>query len=90
MDAAQIREFARVAIAVAGALSIYWGYQLFFRPSAQSIYAISGAVLAVFGMGILSADVRGISHPVANQAAPLHHTKPVGTGRHKPSADWLV
>ena len=90
MDVAQIREIARIAIAVVGALSIYWGYRLFCKPSVQWLNAISGALLTVFGMGVLTADVRGVAHPPASQATPLQHTKPIGTGRHKPSADWLV
>ena len=90
MDVAQIRELARIAIAVVGALSIYCGYRLFCKPSAQWLNAISGALLTIFGMGVLTADVRGIGRPPVSQAAPLHHTKPVGTGRHKPSANWLV
>ena len=90
MDVAQIRELARIAIAIVGALSIYWGYRLFCKPSAQWLNAISGALLTIFGMGVLTADVRGIGRPPASHAAPLHHTKPVGTGRHKPSANWLV
>ena len=90
MDVAHIREFARIAIAVVGAINIYWGYRLFCKPGTQWLNAISGALLTIFGMGVVTADVRGIERPPASQAAPLHHTKPVGTGRHKPSADWLV
>ena len=90
MDVAQIREIARIAIAVVGALSIYWGYRLFCKPGAQWINAISGALLTIFGMGVLAADVRGIGRAPASYATPLHQTKPVGTGRHKPSVDWLV
>ena len=90
MDVAQIPAFARIALALVGALSIYCGYRLFCKPSAQWLNPVSGALLTIFGMGILTADVRGIGQPPASRAAPLHQTKPVGTGRHKPSTDWLV
>lgn len=88
MDVAEIRELARIVIALAGALSIYWGYKLFCKI--QRIDVVSGALLAIFGMGLLTADARAIDRPAAVPRAPLHHTKPVGTGRHKPSTDWLA
>jgi len=62
-----------LAIAVAGALSIYLGYKLFCDSAYQKSrvrHLVSGALLAIFGLGILIADVRGLrtperrSHPV--------------------------
>jgi len=90
VDVAWIRDFVRVAIGVAGALSIYRGYRLFCRPNARLMNGILGALLAVMGMGILTAEIRGIGRPRTTESAPVHRTKPVGTGRHKPSGDWLV
>lgn len=87
MDVTQIRELVRVAIAVAGAFSIFLGYKLFCEiPSGKNrsipvINGVSGAVLALFGMAILVADVRGISNqPIAQSQQTVHHAKPADTG----------
>jgi hypothetical protein len=66
MDIAQTHEWVRAALAVAGALSIYLGYRLFCGLSYRNSWSIlltnlaSGALLAIFGLGILIAGVRGI------------------------------
>ena len=52
-----------ILMAVAGALSIYLGYRLFCDSAYQRSrgrHLVSGALLAVFGLGILIADVRSI------------------------------
>jgi len=95
VDAAQIREFARVAIGLGGTLSIWLGYKLFCNvPSGigkRRINAILGALLTVFGMGILTTDVRGIGNNPATQSVPVHKTKPANGGsHHKVSAEWFV
>ena len=58
-----------ILMAVAGALSVYLGYRLFcdcaYRESRMR-HLVSGALLAVFGLGILIADVHalraGVNH----------------------------
>jgi hypothetical protein len=60
-------------MAVAGALSIYLGYRLFCDSAYQKSrvrHLVSGALLAVFGLGILIADVRGLR-------AASHRAQPV-------------
>ena len=50
-----------ILMAVAGILSIYLGYRLFCDSAYQRNrfrHLVSGALLAVFGLGILIADVR--------------------------------
>jgi hypothetical protein len=52
-----------ILMAVAGALSIYLGYRLFCDCADQRSrvrHLVSGALLAVFGLGILIADVRSL------------------------------
>jgi hypothetical protein len=60
-------------MAFAGALSIYLGYRLFCDSAYQKSrvrHLVSGALLAIFGLAILIADVRSVrtsahrSHPV--------------------------
>ncbi|HVW84530.1 MAG TPA: hypothetical protein VHB50_07605, partial [Bryobacteraceae bacterium] len=69
MDANQIRELGRVVIAAAGCLSIYLGYRLFcdasFRMRRSLVFAnvVCGGALALFGMGLLVADLRGMAAP---------------------------
>jgi hypothetical protein len=60
-------------MALAGALSIYLGYRLFCDSAYQKSrvrHLVSGALLAVFGLGILIADVRGLR-------AASHRAQPV-------------
>jgi hypothetical protein len=66
--------WVRVAIAAIGALSVYLGYRLFCdRRPVLLTNLISGALLAVFGLGILVADARSLrasgsdSHPASRQ-----------------------
>jgi hypothetical protein len=68
-------EWMRVAAAVTGAFSIFLGYRLFcdssLHKSRSGLFTnlASGALLALFGLGILLADVRvfqtgaTVSHP---------------------------
>jgi hypothetical protein len=64
----QTHEWVRAAMAVAGVLSIYLGYRLFCNIAAQRTLRrsilltnmASGALLALFGLGILVADVRAV------------------------------
>jgi len=52
-----------ILMAVAGALSVYLGYRLFCDCAYQKSrvrHLVSGALLAVFGLGILIADVRDL------------------------------
>jgi hypothetical protein len=55
----------RLIIALIGILSIYLGYRLFCGRSVQRTLTnlASGALLALFGMGTLVADVRGYTAP---------------------------
>lgn len=54
------------ALAVAGVLSIYFGYRLFCH-SRRWCAVVAGALLALLGTGMLVADVR---KPI------VHHTRP--------------
>lgn len=78
MDIAQTHGWIRVAVAAAGVLSLYLGYRLFCDLSPHEpgttrstllTNLVSGGLLAVFGLVILIADVRGmrtqalVSHP---------------------------
>lgn len=105
MDAAQIREVARVIIAAGGAVSIYCGYKLFceipFGRSRASgvINGLSGAALALFGMALLVGDVRGIqAGPVDSYRHNLQTTRPAEAGsfaappagRRKAVSDWSI
>jgi hypothetical protein len=52
-----------ILMAAAGALSIYLGYRLFCDCAYQQSrgrHLVSGALLAVFGLGILIADVESL------------------------------
>ena len=73
-------------MAVAGALSVYLGYRLFCDSAYQKSrvrHLVSGALLAVFGLGILIADVRSVrtatqrSHPLPSNL--LRYSKPSRT-----------
>jgi hypothetical protein len=64
-----------ILMAVAGALSIYLGYRLFCDSVYQRSrvrHLVSGALLAVFGLAILIAGIRGIpaaARPDAHSSA---------------------
>jgi hypothetical protein len=52
-----------ILLAFAGALSVYLGYRLFCDSAYQRSrvrHLVSGALLAMFGLGILIAEVRGV------------------------------
>jgi len=78
----------QIAIAILGALSVFLGYRLFCHTPGR---LLSGALLAVLGVSILSADLIGLrSHTVAEPHPVTHHAKPAGTNRHRASSDWFV
>jgi hypothetical protein len=78
----------QIAIALLGALSVFLGYRLFCE---SPVRILSGALLALFGVGILSADLVGLrSHAVAESKPAIRHAKPAGVNRHKASTDWFV
>jgi len=56
-------DWMRVAMAVTGTLSIYLGYRLFCGISYRNTLTnlVAGALLAIFGLGFLIADVRSIA-----------------------------
>jgi hypothetical protein len=76
----------RLAIATGGLLSIYLGYKLFcdvpFRKGRtfRTIFLlnlVSGAALAIFGIGVLTADLRGIH---TSNSPGLRHQKSAEEG----------
>jgi hypothetical protein len=90
-------EVLQIAMAILGALSVFLGYRLFcdiapfvrFAPNTGRM--LSGALLALFGMAILSVDLIGFrSHVPAESRPATHHTKPAGLNRHAASSDWFV
>lgn len=77
-----------IAIAVLGALSVFLGYRLFCDSPMR---ILSGALLALFGVAILSADLVGMrSHLITRSRPATHHAKPAGLSRHAASTDWFV
>jgi hypothetical protein len=78
----------QIAIALLGALSVFLGYRLFCDSPARFL---SGALLTLFGAGILSADLIGMrSHAVIEPKPATHHARPAGMNRHRASTDWFV
>ena len=79
----------RFAPIVVAALSIFLGYRLFCdvsgRRSGTLTTLASGALLALFGMGILVADFRGISKP-SSDLKPAWQKKSSGEPRVDPDA----
>jgi len=72
-----------ILMAVAGALSIYLGYRLFCDSAYEQSrirHLVSGALLAVFGLGILIADVRSIRTARPDSHAASHKTKSTKEG----------
>ena len=70
-----------ILMAAAGALSIYLGYRLFCDSADHGSHGsrrsgfrhlISGGLLAVFGLGILIADVRSLREATPDSRAALH------------------
>ena len=104
MDALQIRELLRAATAVMGVLSVYCGYKLFCeipfarRRSSFLIHGLSGALLALFGMALLIADIHSVSMNAAPQSrARINQTRPAEAGSFTPhlnhqqlSRDWAI
>lgn len=103
MDAAQIRELARVVIAAGGALSIYCGYKLFCEipfgknRAYSAVNGVAGAILALFGMALLMGDVRSVSQ-ASSATHSLHQTRPTEdgsftaphSGLHQTADDWAI
>jgi hypothetical protein len=72
-----------ILLAIAGALSIYLGYRLFCDSVYQQSrirHLVSGALLAVFGLGILIADVRGFRTPAPDSYAARHKRRSTEAG----------
>lgn len=70
-------------MAVAGALSIYLGYKLFCdiaHPKNRIRHLVSGALLAVFGLGILTSEVRNIRTASAWSHTTLRKKRPTEEG----------
>jgi len=83
-----IMDVLQIAIALLGALSIFLGYRLFCDSPAR---LFSGALLALFGVAILSADLIGLrSHGMTESRPATQHAKPAGMNRRKTSTDWFV
>jgi len=81
-------DILRAAVAVVAALSIYLGYRLFCDISYQNARItrsavltnlLAGALLALFGLGILISDVRTI-RSAAPDSLPASHKKPTKAG----------
>jgi hypothetical protein len=78
----------QIAIAILGALSVFLGYRLFCETPVR---LLSGALLALFGVAILSADLIGLRGHAAIESKPAtQHAKPAGLNRHRASGDWFV
>lgn len=104
MDALQIRELVRAAAGVVGVLSVYCGYRLFCEiPSARNramnvIHGLSGALLALFGVALLIANVHSVTrHATPRSRATIQHTRPAEAGSFTPhlshersSSDWAI
>jgi hypothetical protein len=78
-------EWARIAIAAASALSIYLGYKLF----CDARNAVFGAVLALFGMGILVADL-GVHAPRESVKKNQPAEQGSFTTARKTNIEWLI
>jgi hypothetical protein len=73
----------RVAIALTGALSLFLGYRLFCdqRTARGALLTnlLSGALLAIFGLGILIADFRGVPRIPVRDIHPAWQKKSLVT-----------
>jgi hypothetical protein len=86
----QIGTWVKLAIAAVGFLSIYLGYKLFcdipFRGGRtfRTIFLVnlvSGAALALFGVGVLTADLRSMRNDRNGAGAgAVHHQRAVEDG----------
>jgi hypothetical protein len=78
----------QIAAAIVGAVSLYLGYRLFCE---SPVRAVSGALLALFGVAILSADfATARNHAVVEIRPGTHHAKPARVNRHRSSTEWFV
>lgn len=67
-------EWIGLAEAVIGSLSLYLGYKLFCdRRPVLVTNLVAGALLAIFGVGILIADVRAIRSPHSDSNPARRH-----------------
>jgi hypothetical protein len=76
----QRRRHLVTALFFLGALSLYLGYRLFCDNRNRTLTSLaSGALLAIFGMGILIADIRSAgatgpnSRPAWQRKSAAHH-----------------
>lgn len=78
----------QIAIALLGTLSVFLGYRLFCDSPSR---LLSGALLTLFGAGIVSADLISLrAHGEIDYRPATQHTKPAGMYRHKGTSDWFV
>ena len=73
-------------MAVVGAVSIYLGYGLFCESGYQKNrfrHLVSGALLAVFGLGILIADVRSLRTARPDSQTTRQRTKSTKEGSYE-------
>jgi hypothetical protein len=72
-----------ILMAIAGALSIYLGYKLFCDCAYQKSrmrHLMSGALLALFGLGILMAEARNIRTSAADSRTASRRKKSTEEG----------
>jgi len=72
-----------ILMAIAGALSIYLGYKLFCDcayPKSRIRHLMSGALLALFGLGILMAEARNIRTAAADSQTARQRRKSTEKG----------
>ncbi len=78
------QEWLRILMVAVGALSIFLGYRLFCdvsgRRSGMLTSLTSGALLALFGVGLLIVDFRGMARPVGD-SKPAWQKKSSGAPR---------
>ena len=71
----------RLAIAAVGAGSLYLGYKLFCDvPQRRFSNLAAGALLAIFGLGILFAEARGIAATTRHPQHGWSGTRPTEQG----------
>ena len=72
-----------ILMAVVGALSIYLGYRLFCDSAYRKNrlrHLVSGALLAVLGVGVLIADVRSVRTARTDSQVASHRAKSTKEG----------
>jgi sulfite exporter TauE/SafE len=73
----------RLAMAALGAVSLYLGYKLFCDLSQENRRVsnlVAGALLAVFGLGLLFAQARGIAATAKHPSQRWTESKPAEQG----------